>query len=177
MEITSTNGIPLAFMVENGRVAVIHFVGRIAEGKDAGAVFDTTDVDIALAEGIYHDHRDYKPLAFSVGEGEVIDGIDTAVRKTAVGETRTIQIEPQEAFGYHQEERVITVPRTELESRNDIDPEEGKFVQSDIGDTGWITRITDETVEIDFNHELAGEPVEFELRVLDVRDADDEGDE
>lgn len=48
-------------MVNNGRIAVVHFVGRIADGAEAGTVFDTSDVDVALSEEIYHGHRDYKP--------------------------------------------------------------------------------------------------------------------
>ena len=160
-------------MVERGRVAVVQYVGRIAEGEDAGAVFDTTDVDIALAEGIYHDHRDYKPLVFPVGEGEVIDGIDETVGEMAVGETRTTRVSPERAFGSYDSERVTRVSRDELEAEFDIEAEEDELVRSETGETGWITDATDEAVEIDFNHELAGESVEFELHVLEIRDESD----
>ncbi|PSQ19860.1 peptidylprolyl isomerase [Halobacteriales archaeon QS_8_65_32] len=160
-------------MVENGRVAVVHYVGRIAEDEEAGAVFSTTDEDVALAEGIHRDDREYEPLVFPVGDGQVVGGIDEAVSGMDVDETRTVRVPPAKAFGPWDGERVIRVPREELEAAFDVDAEEGNPVRSETGETGWITEVTDEVIEVDFNHELAGEPVEFELRVLDVRDAVD----
>jgi FKBP-type peptidyl-prolyl cis-trans isomerase 2 len=157
-------------MVEEGRVAVVHFVGRIAEGESAGEVFDTSDVDVALEEGIYHDHRDYKPLEFQVGEGAVLTGIEATIREMAVGEERTVRLDPAAAYGEPDADRVIEVPRKELEARSDAAAAEDELVGDETGETGWITCVTDDTVRIDFNHELAGEPVEFELRVLDVRE-------
>ena len=158
-------------MVGEGQVAVIHFTGRIAEGDDAGEVFDTTDVDVAMAEGIYHDHRDYKPLEFRVGEGKVLDPIDRAVREMDVGEIRTIRAEPSEAYGDRRDEQVVEVPRAEL----DGDPEVGAMVGSDGGEVGWITEVSADTVEVDFNHELAGRHVEFEVTLLDAYGGGEEG--
>ena len=126
-----------------------------------------------MAEGVYHDHRDYKSLVFPVDERGVIDGIDEAVADMAIGETRTIRVELEKAFVSYEDDRVVTIPREDLENRSNVDAEEDELVRSETGETGWITAVTDEAVEIGFNHELAGEPVGFELRVLDVRDKAD----
>lgn len=170
-------------MVEES-VAVIHFVGRLA-GSDPGSVFDTSDIDVALAEGIYHDHRDYAPVSFQLGEDAMLPGIEAAVREMEPGETRTVRLDPEDAFGPHSEERVIEVPRAELEARSDTTATEGDLVGSDLTDTdeitandtatGWITDVESDTVEIDFNHELAGEPVEFEIRLLRVDPDEEDG--
>ena len=160
-------------MVEQGDLAVVHFVGRIVEGEEAGSVFDTTDVDVAMEEGVYHDHRDYKPLEFRVGEGAVIEGRDRAVREMEIGETRTVELSPEEAFGGYDEARVVEMPRETLEAQSDADAAEGALVRSDSGEVGWITDVSDEAVTVDFNHELAGEPVEFEIRLLDAHSEDD----
>lgn len=88
-------------MVEPGTVAVSHYVARIAAGGDAGRVFHTTDVDVALEEGRYHDHQDDNPLAFRVGDGSVNDGIDEAVRAMAVGDERTVRVSPEDAYGVY----------------------------------------------------------------------------
>lgn len=164
-------------MVATGDVAVVHYVGRLAEGGDGeeGAVFDTSDVDVALAEGVYHAHRDYRPLAFEVGAGEVLSGIDEAVRTLSVGEERTITVEPGEAYGDRDSGRVVEADRRELESRSGRDARPWRLVQSATGEVGWITDVTEETVTVDFNHDLAGERLVFELRLLEVREAD--GDE
>lgn len=156
-------------MVESGETAVVHYVGRLATGEDAGDVFDTTDVDVALEEDIYHGSRDYKPLEFRVGEGAVLPGIDEAVREMEVGETRTVRVEPDGAYGEYDDGRVVEIERSELEERSGVAAAENELVRSETGETGWITGVTDDTVEVDFNHELAGEPVEFEIRLLEVR--------
>ena len=155
-------------MVSEGEIAVVHFTGRIAEGEEAGAVFDTTDVDVALDEGVYHDHRDYKPLEFRVCEGKVIEGLDEAVQEMDVGEEQTVRVEPPRAFGEYDEGNVVEVPRADLEERSDVTAEPGELVQSENGETGWITQVEDDTVTVDFNHELAGQAVEFEIKLLDA---------
>ena len=154
-------------MASAGDVAVIHFTGRIADGEDEGAVFDTTDVDVALDEGIYHDHRDYKPLEFHLGDGTVLAGIDEAVQDMTVGEERVITLDPEGAFGTVEDDRIVEIPRDELEARSETTAEAGELVRADDGPTGWITSVGEETVTVDFNHELAGETVEFELKLLD----------
>ena len=155
-------------MVEAGRVAVVHYTGRLSNGD----VFDTTDVDVALDSGVYHDHRDYKPLEFRVGEDKVIAGLDEAVRAMDVGEERTVELDPEDAFGEYDEERVVEMPRDELEARSDATAEEDDLVRSDTGEAGWIVDVGEERVTVDFNHELAGETVELEIRVLEAHGGD-----
>lgn len=155
-------------MASTGEIAVVHFTGRVAEGEDEGEVFDTTDVDVALDEGVYHDHRDYKPLEFRVGEGKVVDGLDEAVREMEVGEERTVEVNPERAFGEYDEEKVVEIARRDLEERSDVTAESGELIKAENGETGWITDVTEETVTVDFNHELAGLPVEFEVKLLDA---------
>lgn len=159
-------------MVETGLVAIVHLTGRLVDGPDAGEVFETTDIDVALDEGVYHDHRDFKPLEFRVGEGHVIDGIARAVRDMTEGETRTVVLDPDEAYGPPADDRIVTVPRRTLEARSDRAAEVDELVRSETGDVGWITAVTDDEVTIDFNHELAGERVSFEIRLLEVHAAE-----
>ena len=156
-------------MVEAGKTAVIHYVARLVDGPDEGEIVDTTDVDVALDSGVYHGHRNYEPLTFEVGAGEVLPGIDDAVREMERGEERTVVLEPDEAFGHRDEDRVIEYSRAEIEERSDVEADVGELVTTDTDEAGWITDVDDETVTIDFNHELAGERVEFEIRVLDVK--------
>lgn len=159
-------------MAHKGEIAVVHFTGRVAGGEDAGEVFDTTDVDVARKEGVYHDHRDYEPLEFRVGEGRVVAGLDEAVREMEVGEERTVRVEPERAFGEYDDSRVVEFSRRDLEAQSDVTTEPGELVRAESGETGWITEVDDETVTVDFNHELAGLPVEFEVRLLDAYEDD-----
>jgi|GEM_PF-1114824 len=156
-------------MVEDGQRAVVHLVITLAEEE---TVVETTDVDVAMAAGTYEPHRDYRPHEFVVGEGEVAVAVEDAVRDLEPGETRTVTVDPDAAFGTWREEAVVEVDRERLESRSDTDAEPGKFVLSARGDAGWITAVGEELVSVDFNHELAGERLAFEVRLLEVRDGD-----
>lgn len=159
-------------MVEPGEIAIVHLTGRLVDGPEAGAVFETTDVDVALAEGIYHDQRDFKPLEFRIGEGHVIPGLDEAVQGMDQGEEQTVVLEPEEAYGAVDESAIGAVPRDEIEDRSDATAAVGEFVESENGEYGWVTSVDEETVTVDFNHELAGERVEFEIRLLESHASD-----
>jgi FKBP-type peptidyl-prolyl cis-trans isomerase 2 len=146
-------------MVEPGKIAICHYTGRMVDDGAVGEPFDTTKVDVAQESGIYHDSRDYKPLQVRVGEGEVVPGIDAALRELdVVGDNlpveRTLRLGPEEI---------------------DDSPVDGALepetpVHTDDGQRGWVIDVTEETATVDFNHELAGVPVEIELELLDVRE-------
>lgn len=155
-------------MVEDGHIATIHYVGRIAEGPHEGEVFDTTDAKIAREEGVYDERYDYEPISFRVGEGEVLPGIEQAVREMGIRDKRTVTLAPDVAFGERRPEKVYEVPRTEFEA----EPEPGALVNSESGEIGWITDVEDDIVAVDFNHELAGTKIEVELWVVNAIEPD-----
>lgn len=162
-------------MVELGRVAVCHYTGRVVDDGEAGEPFDTTDADLAREAGIYHDHRDYGPLEIRVGQGEAVPGIERALQEFAVDDEElpaetTIRLDPDEAFGEHDPDWVVELPLEEIDADDEDSIEPETPVRDDDGRRGWITAVDDETATVDFNHELAGVPVEIELDVLEIRD-------
>lgn len=159
-------------MAEPGKIAIIHLTGRLVDGTEAGEVFETTDVDVALEEGIYHDNRDFKPLEFRVGKGHVISGLDDAVQEMSDGEHKTVILDPEEAYGTVDENAIVTVSRDEIEERSGTTAEVGEFVESETGEFGWITQVDEGTVTVDFNHELAGKRVELDINVLETHASD-----
>lgn len=157
-------------MVEEGTRAAVHLVVRLADDE---TVLETTDVDTAMSADTYDPHRDYRPAEVVVGAGELAPAIDDALREMEPGESRTVVVEPDDAFGEWHEEAVIEVDRDRLEGRSDTDAEPGQFVLSVEGDAGWVTAVGDDLVTVDFNHELAGERLAFEVRLVDTHDPDD----
>ena len=156
-------------MIAPGERAIVHYTARMVDGDDAGDVVDTTDVDVALDTDVYHGHRNYEPLTFEVGADEVLPGIDETVQEMERNETRTVVLSPEEAFGDRSEDNVVEYPREDIERRSEVEAEVGELVTSDADQSGWIIDVSEETVTVDFNHELAGERLEFEIRVLDVQ--------
>jgi len=152
-------------MVEKGKVAVIHYVGRIAEGDEEGEVFDASDVDVAREEGIFYTHRNYRPMQVEVGEGEAFEALDEALAEMEKGDERTVEVHGSEVFGEYDPDEVVDFPRDMFE-----DPEEDRVAKTDDGRSGWATDVDEETVTIDFNHELSDTLVEFKIKLLDVLD-------
>lgn len=161
-------------MVEEGQIAVVHYTARLV--SDGGTIVDTTDIDTARREGIYHDDRDYKPLEFRVGGENVVPALNEAVLALdEPGDSTTVLAEPSDAFGKRSASDVEEFPREDIAERAGGPLEIDTLVTTDDGQTGWITDVTDDTVVIDFNHELAGERLEIEVDLLDVHGDPGEG--
>jgi peptidyl-prolyl cis-trans isomerase B (cyclophilin B) len=150
------------------RVA-IEYVGRFEDGT----VFGTSEYDIAAEHGLAtaeeRDPDDYGPLTFTVGAGEVIDGLDDAVRGLSVGETATVTVPPGDAYGDVREDRFREYDREAFEAMVDAEAAVGLHVHAQNGLHGDVVAVREETVEVDFNHELAGRTLTFEFEVIDRR--------
>ena len=139
--------------VENGSTVSVHYVGTLSSGQE----FDSS-------------RNRQEPLTFQVGAGQVIPGFNDAVAGMTVGETKTITIDPENAYGLLREEAVATINKTEFPE--DFEFMEGGIVQAQ-NETGTfrgvINSFTDTEVTVDFNHPLAGEALTFEIELIEVQ--------
>ena len=137
---------------QDGDTVFVHYTGTLDDGSE----FDSS-------EG-------REPLEFVMGGGMIIPGFEAAVHGKAVGDKVSVHIPPEEAYGEHNPEMTIIVPRSEVPSH--IRPEEGMLLQITLeeGDLDVkITRVTDEEIELDGNHPLAGQSLNFEIEVVDIK--------
>jgi peptidylprolyl isomerase len=138
--------------IKEGDTVKVHYTGTIADGT----VFDTS--------------REREPLEFTLGEGKLIPGFEKAVVGMKVGDTSKVTIPSDEAYGEKREDMVIDVDKGQIPP--DIKPEVGQQLQVQQKDGGAIpvviTEITDETVQLDANHPLAGQDLTFEIEVVEV---------
>ena len=81
---------------KSGAAVKIHYTGRLSDGQE----FDTS--------------KGSDPLSFTLGKGEVIPGFEKAVEGLAVGDTRTVEIPSDQAYGPHRNEMVIQAKRSEM---------------------------------------------------------------
>jgi len=147
--------------VAAGDRVTVAYVGRFEDGT----VFASSDPEVAAAHDL---PADPSPLVFTVGENEVIPGLDEGVRGLATGETATVEVEPAAAYGPHREDRVREYDRERFEAMVGEPPRVGLHVQAHNDLHGDVTVAEGDTVEVDFNHELAGRTLLFELDVLAV---------
>jgi FKBP-type peptidyl-prolyl cis-trans isomerase 2 len=155
--------------IEPGDRVAIEYVGRFEDGT----VFGTSTYDVAAEHGLAaaedRTPDDYGPLIFTVGEGEVIEGLDEAVRGMAVGEQTTVTVPPESAYGDVREDRLREYDRAAFEAMVDGDAEVGLHVHAQNGLHGDVVTVREGTVEVDFNHELAGRTLVFDIEVVDRR--------
>lgn len=138
---------------KSGDTVSIHYTGRLEDGT----VFDTSE------------NRD--PLEFTLGEGNVIPGFESAVQGMEEGESKTAKIPSDEAYGQRRDDLVLSVSKEQLPS--DLDPEVGQRLQMQAGDGQTfqvvISDVEEASVEVDANHPLAGEDLTFDIELVEVR--------
>jgi len=155
--------------VERGDGVTIHYVGRFEDGS----LFDTSRQEVARHEDLItaqgNEPADYAPLSFTVGRGDIIEGIDEALVGMEEGEETTIEVPPEKAYGEFDEEKLREYDPEAFEEMVGQEPEVGVHVEAKNELHGDVTAVRDDAVQVDFNHELAGRTLVFDIEVIDVR--------
>lgn len=130
----------------------LHFTLKLPGGE----VIDTT--------------TDKKPATFKVGDGSLLPGFEQSLFGLKAGDQRSLQIEPERGFGPGNPQNIQTMPRDQF---NEMELEPGLMVifrDAAGGEMpGMVKTIHDTTVDVDFNHPLAGKTVTFDVEILDVK--------
>jgi peptidylprolyl isomerase len=137
---------------KKGDSVKVHYTGKL----DDGTVFDSS--------------VGREPLDFTVGAGQLIAGFDEAVVGMAVGEKKSVRIAAEQAYGPHNPEMTLQVPRSDLPA--DIQPELGMQLEAsqEGGHSMVVTvvEVNEESVTFDANHPLAGKALTFEIEVVEL---------
>jgi len=117
-----------------------------------------------------------KPIQFIQGRGQIIPGLEEALYGMSPGETKTVAVEAEDAYGVVDPDARQLVKIEEFSE--EIPLEVGTFLdfRDEHGDvlSAQIIAKDEETVTVDFNHPLAGKDLAFEVEIEDVRPADPE---
>jgi len=118
-----------------------------------------------------------EPIEFFGGMGMVIEGFESNVAKMKVGDTKTIEINPEQGYGPVRKELIIKVPLTTFEGIPKEEIKEGAEIVATL-EGGQIMpvkilKITEKDAEVDFNHPLAGKKLVFELKLIGKNEATD----
>ena len=144
-------------IIEKDVVASVHYRGTLT---DTGEEFDSS--------------RGGEPLSYLVGAGQMIPGFEKALMGAAVGDKKTFNLEAEEAYGPKDPEGVQQVPRDQFPAEVEV----GMIFGAEMPDGNSIpirvVEANDEFITVDFNHQLAGQRLTFEVEVMNVRAASDE---
>lgn len=136
----------------HNNTVTVKYTGKLADGT----IFDASPED--------------SPLSFIIGREEVIKGFEAAVLNMVQGETKTVVIEPNQAYGETNPALIEKINRSDLPENLELT--EGGQLEVTQGDGSilllMIDKITEETVTLNANHPLAGKELTFVIELLDV---------
>jgi len=138
--------------VKTGDTVQVHYTGKLQDKT----VFDSS-------EG-------REPLQFTVGKGQLISGFEQGVIGMTVGETRTLTLPPDEAYGEVRDDLVATIGLDQLPA--DMSPKVGQVLQVTQPDGDQvllnITAIDEEEITVDANPPLAGKTLVFDIELVAI---------
>ena len=110
------------------------------------------------------------------GASNIIPGLENALTGKISGDQMSVSVAPEEAYGARDEERIESVPRDMFPSDVEIEPGMQFHAEGPEGHaiTIVVVAVEDDKVKIDGNHPLAGVALNFDVEVMDVRDATSE---
>lgn len=135
---------------EHSRVT-LHFSLQLDDGTEVDSTFDGD------------------PATFSVGDGSLLPGFEKALFGLEAGDEAEIEIEPEAGFGQRNPENIQKVRRDHFSP--DIELEPGLVVSFDNGGgelPGVVREIGEDEVTVDFNHPLAGQTLNFRVKIISV---------
>ena len=147
-------------IVKEGDYVKVDYIGELEDGT----IFDTSIKDAAVEGEVYNPNREYEPLGFTVGAGQMIQGFDSGVVGMAVGEEKTLTLSPEEAYGEYSEEKVLTKSLEELESLGIFPAVGDKLGPQQI----LVLNVTDTEAKLDYNHKLAGKTLIFKVTLVSI---------
>ena len=138
--------------VKNGDLVSVHYTGRLTTGEE----FDSS--------------QGREPLEFTVGAGQMIPGFDSAVVGMMIGEKKTIQIAPEDAYGEWHEENTLPFPKENLPQDMELEVGMQLTMRTQDGQPFPVTihGFTEAEVILDANHMLAGKELEFDIEMVSV---------
>lgn len=115
-----------------------------------------------------------EPFTFEAGADEILEDLEEAVKAAAVGDQMELLIPADKAYGPEMEGAFVTLPKTQFVDEDGMDESvmaEGEVVvmRDESGEElhGVVIGLTEEEVEVDFNHPLAGIDLHFSVQVMD----------
>ena len=113
-----------------------------------------------------------EPLSYLHGHGNIIPGLEKALEGKTEGDELQVSVEPEEGYGPHRNELVQQVSMEAFAGIDQVEP--GMKFNAESAQGPLVVKVTEiegDQVTIDANHDLAGQELNFEVTVRDIREA------
>jgi FKBP-type peptidyl-prolyl cis-trans isomerase SlpA len=127
---------------------------------------------ITLEDGTVADATEGDDVfSFTMGDGTLIEGLELALYGLKEGDNQTLSIDPENAFGYTDEDNIHDMPRDEFPSEFELKPGLIMEFTTPSGEAvpGAVREVHEDSVKVDFNHPLAGHTIEFWVEIMQVK--------
>lgn len=112
----------------------------------------------------------HEPLAFIVGLGNIIPGLERQFIGKKKGDEFKATVSPEDGYGERDDNLVESVPRAQFAGVKGLEVGMQLQAQTEDGvEVVTVTQVTDTEVTVDANHPLAGKTLHFDVKVVDVR--------
>ena len=115
-------------------------------------------------------------FAYLHGASNIIPGLENALAGKSAGDELTVSVSPEDAYGVRDESMLQQVPKSMFEDTSQIAVGTQFHAQGPNGEMLVVTvmEVQDDHVVVDGNHPLAGVDLNFDVKIIDVRDASEE---
>lgn len=115
-----------------------------------------------------------QPLQYLQGHRNIIPGLEKELAGLKPGDRKKVTVQPSDGYGQHNPELVFSLP---LEQFGGQTPQAGMMVQLESPEgvvMATIVSVDAQNVSLDANHPLAGQVLNFEVEIVEIRDASPE---
>ena len=112
------------------------------------------------------------PLAYIQGIGNIIPGLERALEGKGKGDSLQVKVAPEDGYGERRDDLTQAVPKQMFEGSDEIQVGMQFQTMTEAGpQVVTVVAIDDENVTVDGNHPLAGENLNFDVTVVEIREA------
>lgn len=147
----------------------LNYTGKV---KESDKVFDTTYKEVAEEAGILNQDKDYHPMMLAVGSNQLLPALHDEIKKLNIGDKQVVEIASEDAFGKRDPSLIQLIPMREFKKQN-IKPFPGMPLTLD-GNQGIVRTVDGGRVRVDFNHELAGKDIVYDLEIVETIEDNEE---
>ncbi len=142
---------------KNGDYVYVHYQGTLSDGT----VFDSS-------------YESDEPLEFELGSGILLPDFESAVVGMEIGEKKEFTILAENAYGNYDDTLLFDIDRAQLDDDGELEPGDELRMVSETDENEvidlTIVEISDTTITVDANHELAGEDLNFAIELIKIKE-------
>ena len=113
-----------------------------------------------------------EPLAYLHGQGQIVPGLERELEGKAAGDKVQAKVSPAEGYGEKIDAMVQEIPMDAFQGVESVEPGMQFQAQTENGPlTVTVTKVEGDTATVDGNHPLAGETLNFDVEIVEVREA------